>query len=163
VRRIYIRPAWHLPLLAMLLAGLGFFMVAVTMTAVRGEIGPLVFLGACSLIEVYLIVVVWRSSHVAVSANGVSLPPGLGVGLLKRRWLPWDQVERFEREEPNPHTALAPRIVAQTKSGGESVAICGIPFQPLLLDSPERHNLAAKRVLSLLTAEQVAQSQASTD
>jgi hypothetical protein len=163
VRRIYIMPLRYLLLLAVLLAGLGFFLAAATTTAFRGEVGSLVFLGACSLIEVYLIVVVWRSSHVAVSSHGVSLPTGLGVGLVKRRWLSWDDIEGFEREEPSPQTALAPRIVARTKSGGELVAICGIPFQPLLLDSRERHNLAARRVLRLIEAEQMTRSGASTD
>jgi hypothetical protein len=73
---------------------------------------------------------------------------GVGVGLWRRRWWPWSEVRRFRRDDVNPTSAA---IFADLENG-ETVFVGGVPFQPLFLNTVERHNRAVVRFLEQLEA-----------
>jgi len=159
MRRIPIRPRSYVSLLVALLVGLAFFIGAVAVTVSRREVGSALFLSVWLVAGLYAARVVWRGSQIAVSMRGVSLPPGLGLGLFRWEWLPWSEIAGFERAEPTRETAIAPQIIAKTIRG-DAVVVCGVAYQPLMLDTRERHRRAVERVIELLENERLVQTNA---
>jgi len=140
-RRIQTRPHATIPGLVgwVLLGCLGlFFMVGMLVRA--PELGA--FAVVLEAVAVATVWAIWRRSNVPVGIQGV------GVGLWRRRWLPWSEVRRFRRDDINPTSAA---IVADLENG-ETVFVGGVPFHPLFLDTVERHNRAVARFLEQLEA-----------
>ena len=137
--RVLSRPTVSIP---------GLALMAVTTIALVGmaAVDPLADLGATVLLATMVLVsgtltwALWRRSHCVLTSEGV------GAGLLRRRWLLWSDVTGFQRDSLNP-TSVA---IFATSRTSDRLLLFGVPFLPLLLDSPDMRELAVRRTLARL-------------
>ncbi len=145
-RRIYPRPGLSLTFLIPILLLALFGTLIVIRAFAKGQ-------EAASMILVALVVVFltawvsWWGSHIAVSERGVSL-----AGFW-RRWLNWSDIAGFEVGDEDAWASTM--VFARTVFGGvEKVGV--VPYQPIFLDTPEKHRAALERVLTALEEERLA-------
>lgn len=148
-RRIYPRPGLSLTFLIPVLLLAIFGTLIVTRAFAKGqEAAPLVLV---SVVGIYLISwMAWWGSHIAISARGVSL-----VG-FRRKWLDWSDIVGFEVGDRD--SLMSTVVLARTVLGNaEKVGV--VPYQPIFLDTRERHRRALERVLASLERERLARSE----
>lgn len=138
-RRVLSRPAVSVPGLA-LMAVATIVLVGIAAMDPLGDLGATVILAAMVLVSGALTWTLWRRSHCVLTSEGV------GAGLLRRRWVPWSDFTGFERDSLNP-TSVA---IFATSSTRDRLLLFGVPFYPLLFDSPDMHELAVRRALARL-------------
>lgn len=149
--RIFIRPGYWITAFVYLVVTVGSLISFAVLASSEGQLGAAVFLAALGAAQVGMGWVMWRAAQVAVSTEGVSLPSGLGRGLLHVRRLAWSEIVAFERQEYQGRVSVGHSVVAQTANSG-SVVVCRVPSHPLF-DNAERLDGAVDRVLYLLERE----------
>jgi hypothetical protein len=139
--RIFSRSGMSVPLILGLLLSTGVLgAMAFAAWSQDPLLAAVLALGALWL--AFMVWLVWRRSHVRVSNYGVA------AGFWRTRWLEWPDIARFSGSRSDTSSS----IIAETVDGREE-SLCGIYYQPLLLDSRHRHDRAVERILDRLEEE----------